>query len=272
MENIYGTIGYTLLEHNINKNKVIVLADMHNTLPSCKNKINIADWFKSKFNSSEIFLEEVPRENVKLKELWEHAPHTQELKNLYLNNMKIINALDIRPFMIPFSWEIVDDSNMDEYMILLKDYLKGINNFFCLKDSYLTSKLLCYSYENMKDTNIGKHFLKIKKTYYKYLSKYNNHLLDTIYKLKSDNNIILEDINDILNDIMEWYICAKIELKCKRPIIIHTGLFHSDNVIVWLIKHYNYNVLKKEGINTIEESETNTIDGCINIGNINSLF
>ena len=59
MKNIYGTIGYTLLEHNKDKNKVIVLADMHDTLPSCNSKVDIAEWFKSKFSSSEILLEEM---------------------------------------------------------------------------------------------------------------------------------------------------------------------------------------------------------------------
>ena len=70
MTNIYGTIGFSLLEHIDDKNKIMILADMHNTLPSCNNKTNIADWFKSKFPTSEILLEEVPREDFKLKELW----------------------------------------------------------------------------------------------------------------------------------------------------------------------------------------------------------
>jgi hypothetical protein len=276
MKNIYGTIGYTLLEHTEKKNKVIVLADMHDTLPSCNSKVDIAEWFKSKFNSSEILLEEVPRENVKLKELWEHSPHTQQLKNLYLKNPKIISGVDIRPFLIPFSWEVLSERSYDsDYDIKLKDYLKGINLFFCLEDEMLKKKLKeSYTYETMKGTNTGTHYMSIKRSYYDYVKKNRLFLNMSIYMVKSHNSSVLEEINGILNSIMEWYICAKIELKRKRPIIVHAGLFHSDSVISWLSTLYGYNIIKQEGVNTIEESETKTnINGCIQINNnIDSIF
>ena len=83
MKNIYGTIGYTVLKNISTNNKIIILADMHDTLPSCTNQTNISDWFKSKFKSSKILLEEVPREGFKLEELWPQSPHTQELKKLF---------------------------------------------------------------------------------------------------------------------------------------------------------------------------------------------
>ena len=237
------------------------------------DKINIAKWFESKFPSSEIFLEEVPRENVKLQELWEHSPHTQDLKKLYLKNPKIINALDIRPFMIPVSWEVVNIMNKNEYNIKLKVYLLGINNFFKLADTYLLARLKNYSQIKLENTKLGSHFLKIKKKLFNFLNE-NYSVLDWyIYDINQNHTNIMEGINDILNDIMEWYICAKIELKKPRPIIIHAGLFHTDNVIKWLSSHYNYNIIKDEGINSMEESETATsINGCVNIGNINSLF
>jgi hypothetical protein len=252
MNTIYGTIGFTLLEHKENKNKIIVLADMHNTLSSCKDKINIAKWFESKFSSSEIFLEEVPRENVKLQELWEHSPHTQELKKLYLKNPKIINALDIRPFMIPFSWEVVNNMNKNEYNMKLKKYLLDINNFFKLTDKYLLVRLKNYSQIKLENTRLGSHFLEIKKRYYIYLASYYSLLDWNIYDIKQNHTNILDGINDILNDIMEWYICAKIELKKHRSIIIHAGLFHTDSVIKWLTTHYNYYIIKHEGVNTME--------------------
>lgn len=276
MKNIYGTIGYTLLEHPTRKNKIIVLADMHDTLPGCNSKVDIAEWFKSKFNSSEILLEEVPRENVKLKELWEHSPHTQQLKNLYLKNPKIISGVDIRPFLIPFSWEVLSEHSYDpDYDIKLRDYLKGINLFFCLEDKMLKEKLKDkYTYENMKSTNSGTHYMSIKRSYYDYIKKNRLFLNMSIYMVKSHNSNILEEINGILNSMMEWYICAKIELKRKRPIIVHAGLFHSDSVISWLSTLYGYNIIKQEGVNTIEESETKTnINGCIHINDtIDGIF
>jgi hypothetical protein len=38
------------------------------------------------------------------------------LKKLYLNNPTIISGMDVRPFMIPFSWEVleqIDVANKD---------------------------------------------------------------------------------------------------------------------------------------------------------------
>ena len=72
---------------------------------------------------------------------------------------------------------------------------------------------------------------------------------------------------------MEWFICAKIEQKKHRPIIMHAGLFHSDSVIRWLTKLYKYKIIKEQGINSMKASEMNKINGCINIDpNINALF
>ena len=84
MKNIYGTIGYTVLKNPNTNNKIIILADMHDKLPECVNQTNISNWFESKINSSKILLEEVPRDNVTLHELWSESPHTQNLKNLFL--------------------------------------------------------------------------------------------------------------------------------------------------------------------------------------------
>jgi hypothetical protein len=163
--------------------------------------------------------------------------------------------------------------NKNEYNIKLKVYLLGINNFFKLADTYLLARLKNYSQIKLENTKLGSHFLKIKKKLFNFLNE-NYSVLDWyIYDINQNHTNIMEGINDILNDIMEWYICAKIELKKPRPIIIHAGLFHTDNVIKWLSSHYNYNIIKDEGINSMEESETATsINGCVNIGNINSLF
>ena len=82
--NINGSIGYTLLENG--KNKVLILSDMHSELPYCeKNGIFVSDWMKSK-TKSKILLEEVPRTDSTLKELWPSSPHTQKLKELFLSN------------------------------------------------------------------------------------------------------------------------------------------------------------------------------------------
>jgi hypothetical protein len=113
-EIIYGTVGITLLSKGVHN--VIVMADNHDTLPECQNKINVAEWFGKKMGTSKILLEEVPRQGNKLVELWKESPHTQQLKDLYLENPDTIPGMDIRPFVIPFSFEVlneIDESNKE---------------------------------------------------------------------------------------------------------------------------------------------------------------
>ena len=108
---VYGAIGFTLLTNNNNNNNVIIFSDMHDKLEKCKEYINISDWLKNKINTSKILLEEVDRNNNEFFELWKSSEHTQNLKNLYLNNINNIKAIDIRPIMIPFNWEILELEN-----------------------------------------------------------------------------------------------------------------------------------------------------------------
>ena len=135
--NINGSIGYTLLS---NKDiKILVLADMHSKLPYCdKDGIFVSDWFLKKFNSK-ILLEEVPRIGTQLKELWPSSPHTQKLKEAYLKNSSVIQGIDIRPFLIPFSWELSFDNKIPN--IHLKNYLSYINLFCNLKLNFLRNEL-----------------------------------------------------------------------------------------------------------------------------------
>lgn len=267
MKNIYGTIGYTLLKNPNNNNKIIILADMHDRLPECMNHTNISDWFTSKIKSSKILLEEVPRDNVTLQELWSESPHTQNLKKLFLDNQHIIHAVDIRPYLIPFSWEILSDLKTSDqlYDVKLKKYLMTINSFFILEFEYLIEKLPNYKLEKLVNTKLGKHFLIIKKNWKKFLENnqiYLNYLIKIIYQ----NNLnVLEKLSDILDQIMEWYICANIDLHLDKPIILHTGLAHSDKVIDWLINHYNYKLENSSGINKMDEIIYKPMSGCISL-------
>ncbi len=281
MKNIYGTIGYTVLEFPKTNKKLLVLADMHDTLPGCDNKTNISDWFKSKFDSSQILLEEVPRENLHLKELWSQSIHTQQLKELFLNNNKTIHPVDIRPFLIPFSWEILGlnlgtslsmdhtgtiiNLNTSEYDMTLSEYLRKINNFFCLKDSYLLTKLPNYRIENLAHTKLGKHFIKIKRKFLLILLKNKSILKQKLGEIYKNNIQILENINDLLNEIMEWYICACIDLYKHKPVIIHTGLAHSEQVVEWLINYYGFKLINSVGINKLSDTQTMSMNGCVKL-------
>ena len=276
MKNIYGTIGYSLLENPNTNKKIIILADSHDRLPECTDSTSISDWFESKIHSSKILLEEVPRKKVTLQELWGNSPHTQNLKKIFLKNQKIIHAVDIRPFLIPFSWEVLSDSKTlhDQYYdIKLKKYLSNINNFFILQLEYLIEKLPIYNLNKLINTKLGKHFLEIKKNWKKFLENYHVHLNSKMFTLYKYNNRLLENVSDITNEIMEWYICANIELNSNKSIILHTGLAHSDKVLEWLINHYNYKLEKSSGINKMDEIIFKPMSGCISLpDNIETQF
>jgi len=260
--NIYGAIGYTLLKNNKTKNKVIILADMHDKLDLCNNPILITEWFKKKINSSIILLEEVPREEVKLEELWTESIHTNLLKNLFLNNKDIIKPIDIRPLIILFSLEYYKDS----INITLSEYLNKIDLFFKFENEYIKNKVSCFSESLILNTLLGNHFYKLKYiNYYIFLEKYKdklNKLLIDIYDPE-----LYYDFDNLINNIMEWYICANVILFENKSIIIHTGLLHSEKVVDLLVNSYDYSIIYTIGINKIQELDDKNY-GCVKIPEI----
>lgn len=262
--NINGSIGYTLVsKKNI---KILVLADMHSKLPYCdKDGIFVSDWFKKKFNSK-ILLEEVPRIGTQLKELWPTSPHTQKLKEAYLENSTIIQGIDIRPFLIPFSWELSFDNKIPN--IHLKNYLSYINLFFNLKLDFLKNELkYIYTKEYLSKSLLGLHYLKIKKLIKKYVDENKRFLDIKIKDLAKNNTIVLEKINEIISCIMEWYIIAKIYqslLDDKKNIIIHAGLVHTTNLILLLQKIYNFKIVSEEGLTNIDNYNQSN-NGCLHL-------
>jgi hypothetical protein len=274
MTTLYGTIGYTILKNINTKKKLIIFADRHDKLQSCSNNIDIAEWFKLKLKSKhkliKILLEEVPRYNVNLQELWSSATHTQSLKNIFLESNNEIIGLDIRPLLIPFSWELNIDNKSNPDNITLKEYIKNIDNFFSMQEQYLSNNLLNYSVLNLKNKTLGKHFKRIKQNYNKILI---NHLSDLNESINNKINILTK-INDLLDEIMEWNICANIILYDDKPVIVHVGLAHSEKIIPLLKKYYKYDHVINKGINKIDDlNEFKSINGCVYLDeNMSSQF
>jgi len=262
--NIYGSIGYTILK---NENHYIILfADMHDVLKECKDNISISEWINNKFNSSYILLEEVERiKGMELGEIWGDSKHTQKLKELYLNNKNNIIPIDIRPFLIPFSWELKKKSK-----ITLFNYLIMIDNFFCIDDLYIKNKLKYYDKKLILQKKLGKHFMALKYIYYNILIKYHKYINKYLNEI---DDIILLDINELLDYIMEWYICSNIYSLQDKSNIVHTGLAHSENIILLLTHIYNYKIIYQYGTNYIDNVDENNINGCIKlIDKYNKLF
>ena len=262
--NIYGSIGYTILKNE--NHYIIIFADMHDLLKECKNNVIISEWIYNKFNSSYILLEEVERiKGIELGEIWGESIHTQKLKELYLNNKNNIIPIDIRPFLIPFSWELKKNSK-----ITLYNYLMIIDNFFCIEDLYIKGRLKYYDKKLILLKTLGKHFMALKYIYYNILIKYYEYINKYLYEI--DDKILL-DINELLDFIMEWYICSNINSLQNKSNIVHTGLAHSENIIILLTNIYNYKIIYQYGTNYIDNINDNNINGCVKlIDKYNKLF
>lgn len=84
-----------------------------------------------------------------------------------------------------------------------------------------------------------------------FVKKNKINLDKNIKDLMKDNKLMLEQINDLLSDIMEWYIIAKIYQginEKKTSFIIHAGLAHTTKIIILLKNYYNYKVINDFGI------------------------
>lgn len=257
---LYGAIGYTLLE-NSNKQKIIVFSDMHDKLAQCSEFMHIIDWLKAQLNQSWLFLlEEVDRVGSNLQELWTESSHTQDLKNFYLSNTDIIVPIDVRPMLIPMSWELYEDDSID---ISFETYLTLVDNFFNFSHSYFINKIFIYNPYSIESTLLGKHYENLKKKYIEFKKKsklLNKEKLTLIIKKYKH---LLQHFNNVLDDIMEWYACAII-FTTKQNIIVHTGLIHSEKIIKLLITIYKYRQVSESGVTKLENFHK-IRNGCVKV-------
>lgn len=257
---VYGTLGYSLLNNNENKT-VLIFSDMHDNLEQCNHNISIDILLKNKMKSSNILLEEVPREGVKLIDLWNSSLHTKSLKELFINNSEIINGIDIRPYYIPYSWELVQNETRHDTLLT---YMKEIINFFTLDKHLLTKKNDNYNNIVMSDKYLRKHFKIILKKYIDFVDKYYDIFNHNVNDIARTNMLIVNDINDILNNIIEWNIVFNIYKSINKKIIIHAGLYHTERVIDWLVKYYDYKIIFKKGVNKIIDLN-DIVHGCVEL-------
>ncbi len=255
-----GTIGYTLLENTDINKKILILADIHDGVKYCeKDSMMIDNWLGLQTNdeNNEVLLEEVVREDFKLSDLWPNSIHTRRLQSLNQNNTKII-PIDIRPLLIPFSWETVNTKNILGE-VLLSNYLIGLDNVYNFKSTKFMKKYIApqlkRAYKNSSEKIIGMlldQFFQLRTIYLEY-KKTNKDYLDKpiieIYNIKMN---ILEEINDFCSSLMEWYTLLLI-LNNTNKSIIHLGVAHSNRIIDFLMQVYGFKLLKINGVNTIAE-------------------
>lgn len=246
---ISGSIGIIILKKN--KKVIYLLSDDHSNKVYCssssKNHEYINDFLKKEMkDGSQILLEEVPRDGFDLKELWPNSPHTQSLKDLFLTTEKI-NGIDIRPYLLHFSWDILkvekESSKLGE--ITISKYLENITDFFSCRGKFFkeifhpTYKLII-----IKNSGLGKNLKDIKNNYeeLKNIVKDNKKL---IYYFKNDIEVLYQ-IDRLCDMIMEFYTLLLAFTTCEKS-YIHAGLFHSNNILKYLINEYNFKVVYKYG-------------------------
>jgi hypothetical protein len=266
---ISGSVGYTLLKRD---NKyVLLLADVHDGVKYCEQDSIMIDIFLNVKDNNNILLEEVLRENFTLTDLWPGSPHTQRLKQLNVKNRKI-KPIDIRPMLLPFSWELVAMNKMNQ-AVSLKEYLLLLDNFFNYKSTRFNNNYIVPEMKksfNMKDLVI-KHFHILKEKYNEF-KKLNMEYMDTkILDIYKNNSDILETLNNITSSIMEWYIVMLVHNSMKNT-IIHVGLAHSEKVLMLLTGPYRFDIIKSQGINNMDNLR-DTMRACIMVPpEINNLF
>ena len=217
----------------------------------------IDNWLASK-DRNDILLEEAVREELSLTDLWPGAEHTQRLKKLNKNNTKI-KPVDIRPLLIPFSWELLSnkDSPSEQANMTLDNYLILIDKIFNFRSSKLMMK---YIVPEMKKLNINnkyqklllEHFDEIKEIYKYYREDNKIYLNKTIKEIYNINQSLLEEINEMISMLMEWYILLLV-LNSDNNSILHMGLAHSNRILEFLIEVYSFEIIKKSGINMMAE-------------------
>jgi hypothetical protein len=253
MTEIYGTIGYSIYKNKYNK-KIIIFADMHDTLPNCKNNfIKLSDWLIKKIKTCKILIEEIPRDNnVKLIDLWNNSLHTQEIKNLFLLNQNKIDGIDIRYFLMPFSWNILNETNNKKYDITLESYLYDLHKF--LKLEYINKSKMKY-YRILNQKSVEEHFNLLKIKYKNFLKKYEYLLNTSILEIFKNNKKIFEELEDILDDCMEWYCCYLINIYRYKNVILFAGLYHTSKIHKILLNYYKMELIYQTGMTNITDKE-----------------
>jgi hypothetical protein len=291
MKNIYGTVGYTFFYSKEKPNFILILSDIHSKLNYCENFIEISEWMKNNMNNINILLEEVSREDFVLGELWGSSEHTQNLKNLFLENQKIIHDIDIRPYIVPYSWELLkevnnntskyswtllDKKNDNSSEMLFKDYIDVVNQFLYFKLDKIKNKIPnVYNKTFLSNHPLYTHLKQLRAILDKYLIDHLHIMYKKMIDVYTNHRNILEELNVILDSCMEWFIIAKmyeLNLTNNKNIIIHTGLFHSERVNNLLETMYNYKKIYEQGLNTIDAAEDAEVikntPGCIVLPNM----
>jgi hypothetical protein len=266
--NVSGSMGYVLLEKN--GQYILLFSDIHDGVNYCSN---VDSEFISKVlldyaNNNIILLEEAVKEpELNLKALWPNAKHTQQLKELSMKYQKDIKSIDIRPILIPFSWELIT-TNKKFKQIPFRAYISLLGDFFNRRGKFYEKyfkKVIC------DDEYLNKHHIVLNELYMElYNHEYATNPLIFFY---NNDRETLYNLNYLLDLVMEYYMYIYIICFKNERIVIHTGMAHSQRMIEFLTKYYHYKVIQEDGINYIDKIGNGTPSACVKLPqNVKGIF
>jgi len=259
-ELIYGSTGYTILYNKSFDCEILLLSDNHDEhIKQCnsnkKNDIQINDYLKGLLDKNYIIMvEEVPfrADKTTLIGLWDNSDHVKNVRNFYENNITNKNLI---PFDIRF--ELIDSFDPIDYNeSILKNYIKNIYKFFMLEHDFFND-LILYS-KKIDDSVIKRYYITLMIKFLNLCEKNKMYLNNKIKSIKN-KDMLIEKIQDLVSDIMEFYILIKLydTIKLNKKIVIYGGLYHVINIQNLLIKYYDFIILEKYGKMNIEEKDDN---------------
>lgn len=239
MKYLSGATGYTILRRD--SKDILLLADIHDGVNYCESGsgIFIDEYLMKHSKNSQILLEEsINDPELNLTDLWPDAEHTRKLKLLKEKDDSIIPT-DIRPYLIPFSWQLAE-SNKKYQDITVKKYMSLFILFFNKKgivyERFIFPYIGCNNgyIVNENDREILRQmFDEFNKIFMELCELAGDKTIQEMLKLQSEKgkyNDYLHNIDNINSLIMEYYILL-LTLSDKRNSIIHTGLAHSTRLI-----------------------------------------
>lgn len=254
MIKIYGMIGYCILNNSpiFPNTEILLISDMHSEpIKDCSpyKQINIEDLLEKYLNKNyKILLEEIPTKK-ELVPLFPESNHVNNTRNLYLKNFDKIIGFDIR-------LDLIDITLLKYSQIPLIIHFVRLIEFFMVK-----SKL--FELEIIKN-----YHLELCKKFLHFMKKYLNDLRKKYNEInKITFEIMMNDLEKILSDIIEFYCFCRLFVELKQNIsnkyVINCGLYHSENLINIISKYLKYSTRSEDGINKIEHIKDDESNLCI---------
>lgn len=269
MKYLSGATGYTILRRD--SKDILLLADIHDGVNYCETgtSIFIDEYLKKNSKDSQIILEEsINDPDLNLTDLWPNAEHTKKLKLLKEKDDSIIPT-DIRPYLIPFSWQLAN-SNKKYQEIYVKKYMSLFYLFFNKKGlvyerfifPYVSNSTFIKESDRLLLQQMFNDFQKIFMEIYESADDMTIKKILVLQKEKGKYYDYLNNIDNINSLIMEYYILI-LTLSDRRNSIIHTGLAHSTRLIE-MLEDFNFKIIENVSMTHISSyTGDNNTKACI---------